>query len=68
MIRQKWIGQSEASGKTAGEATGEAVSVARQCVLAGVSRATVYAQRRPKLEEPSELLHKQLIDQEYTRD
>ena len=47
---------------------GEALSVARQCVLAGVSRATVDAQRRPKLEEPSELLHKQLIDQEYTRD
>ena len=67
MIRQKWIGQSEASGKAAGKATKEAVSVARQCVLAGVSRATVYAQRKPKLEEPSELLHKKLIDQEYTR-
>ena len=67
MIRQKWIGRGEAPGKAAGEATKEAVSVARQCVLAGVSRATVYAQRRPKPAEPSELLHKKLIDEEYTR-
>ena len=50
----------EASGKAAGKATREAVSVARQCVLAGVSCATVYAQRRPKPAEPSELLHKKL--------
>ena len=64
MIRQKWIGQSEASGKAGAKGPKETVSVARQCALAGVSRATVYAQRKPKPEDASELLHKKLIDEE----
>lgn len=39
----------------------------RQCVLAGVSRATVYAQQRPKPVDEGELLLRRLIDEEYTR-
>ena len=41
--------------------------VVRQCELAGVSRATVYAQRvpAPTSEQDLELLH--LIDEQYTR-
>jgi len=55
MIRQSWIDK------------GDAVSVVRQCVLAGVSRATVYAQQKPKLVDEGSLLLSQLIDEEYTR-
>jgi putative transposase len=55
MIRQGWIDQ------------GDAVSVVQQCVLAGVSRATVYAQKKPKPADESDLLHARLIDEEYTR-
>ena len=36
MIRQGWIDP------------GDTVAVVQQCVLAGVSRATVYAQQKPK--------------------
>ena len=39
----------------------------RQCLLAGISRATVYAQQKPKLMEESDLLLIRLIDEEYTR-
>lgn len=39
----------------------------RQCVLAGVSRATVYAQRKPKVFKIGDDLLKRLIDEEYTR-
>ena len=39
----------------------------RQCALAGVSRATVYAQQRPRLADESDLLLCRLIDEEYTR-
>ena len=46
---------------------GEAVAVVRQCVLAGVSRATIYAQQKPAVLDESELLHRRLIDEEYTR-
>ena len=55
MIRQGWIAQ------------GHAVAVVQQCVLAGVSRATVYAQQKPKLVDESDLLLGRLIDEAYTR-
>jgi putative transposase len=63
MTRQAWISQ------------GAAVSVVQQCVLAGVSRATVYAQQKallssvegPKAVDESDLLFGRLIDEEYTR-
>ena len=47
--------------------SGEAVAVVQQCLLAGVSRATIYAQQRPVVLDESELLHRRLIDEEYTR-
>ena len=43
------------------------MSVVRQCGLAGVARATVYAQRRPCMEDPLELKLMNLIDEQYTR-
>ena len=55
MIRQGWIAQ------------GGAVAVVRQCVLAGVSRATVYAQQKPRPVDESDLLLCRLIDEEFTR-
>ena len=39
----------------------------RQCVLASVVRATVYAQRKPKAAREGEVVLKRLIDEEYTR-
>ena len=44
-----------------------AVTVVQQCALAGVSRATVYARRHPKLMDELDLLLSGLIDGEYTR-
>lgn len=41
--------------------------VVRQCELAGVSRATVYAQRIPKQTDDLNLELLQLIDEQYTR-
>jgi len=55
MTRQQWIG------------TGENVSVVRQCALAGVSRATVYAHKKPIPADATDLLLSRLIDREYTR-
>ena len=55
MIRQGWI------------AKGDAVAVVQQCVLAGVSRATVYAQQKPRPVDESDRLFSRLIDEEYTR-
>ncbi|MBW6520352.1 MAG: IS3 family transposase [Desulfoarculaceae bacterium] len=55
MNRQSWIDR------------GETVSKVRQCVLAGVSRATVYAQQKPRLVDETSLLLSHLIDKEYTR-
>jgi putative transposase len=55
MIRQGWI------------AKGETVAIVQQCVLAGVSRATVYAQRKERPVDESDLLLCQLIDEEFTR-
>lgn len=54
MTRQAWITH------------GEEVSVAKQCELAAVSRATVYAHQRPKPVDKLDLLHSRLIDEEYT--
>jgi endonuclease YncB( thermonuclease family) len=39
--------------------------VPQQCVLAGVSRATVYVQHKPKLVDESDLLLSRLIDEAY---
>ena len=43
------------------------MTVTQQCVLAGVSRATVYAQQKPRPVDGSDLLFSRLIDEEYTR-
>jgi putative transposase len=42
------------------------LTVSRQCELAGVSRATVYAQRKPQFVCATELLLCRMIDEEYT--
>lgn len=55
MSRQGWSDPSDT------------VAVVQQCVLAGVSRATVYAQPKPKPVDELDLLHSRLIDEEYTR-
>ena len=55
MIRHRWIDP------------GESVAVVQQCALAGLCRATVYAQRRPPVVDASDLVHSRLIDEEYTR-
>ncbi len=55
MIRQAWIDKEDK------------VPVVQQCILAGVSRATVYAQQKPKPVDESDLLLSHLIDEEYTR-
>ena len=55
MMRQAWVDKEDE------------VTVVRQCVLAGVSRATVYAQQKPKRVDESDLLISRLIDEEYTR-
>jgi len=43
------------------------VGTTRQCELAGVSRATVYAHQKPKAVDADDLLLSRLIDEEYTR-
>jgi putative transposase len=43
------------------------VPVTRQCGLAQVARATVYAQRSPRAASEADLLVCRLIDEEYTR-
>ena len=53
MTRQDWIDRNDA------------VALVQQCVLAGVSRATIHAQRKPKLVDESDLLLSGLIDEEY---
>lgn len=45
----------------------EPLSITRQCQLAGVARATVYAQWREREEDATELLLCRLIDETYTR-
>jgi len=46
---------------------GDKVAVVRQCVLAGVSRATVYARQKAGVVDESDLLLCRLIDEEFTR-
>ena len=55
MARRAWVGHEDE------------MAVVRQCELAGVSRATVYAQKAPPAIDQSDLLYSQLIDEEYTR-
>ena len=55
MTRRAWV------------VNGDDVAVVRQCELAGVSRATVYAQKSLRPVEALDLLHSRLIDEEYTR-
>jgi putative transposase len=43
------------------------VPTTRQCELVGVSRATHYAHRTPKVMEADDLLLSRLIDEQYTR-
>jgi putative transposase len=43
------------------------MAVSQQCELAGVSRATLYARRKPQVLCEVELLLRRLIDEEYTR-
>ena len=57
MTRNSWIGVDTATQ----------VTQKRQCVLAGVCRASVYAQRQPKAVRQSDEAIKRLIDEEYTR-
>ncbi len=55
MMRQAWIDNKDD------------IAVSRQCDLAGVSRATLYAQQKPKVVDEDDELLKRLIDEEYTR-
>jgi putative transposase len=55
VIRQGWIAKVGA------------VAVVRQCVLSGVSRATIYARHKPRCIDESDLLLCRLIDEEFTR-
>jgi len=55
MMRQDWI-----------DMDGE-LATTRQCELAGISRATIYAHQRPKVTDEDDLLLSRLIDEEYTR-
>ena len=57
MMRHSWIDEDATA----------TVALTRQCVLAGVSRATLYARRKPRLAMDSDELLKRLIDEEYTR-
>ena len=55
MMRQTWIDKEDA------------VALSRQCVLAGVSRATLYARQKPREPVENDEMLKRLIDEEYTR-
>ena len=55
MIRQGWID------------TSDEIPISRQCLLAGVSRSTIYEKQKPMQVNESDLLVKGLIDEEYTR-
>ena len=55
MKRQGWIDMNGA------------LAVTRQCDLAGVSRATAYAQQRPRVVDEDDQKLSRLIDEEYTR-
>jgi len=55
MMRQDWID------------TKDELAVTRQCELASVSRATIYAHQHPLVADEEDLLLSRLIDEEYTR-
>jgi putative transposase len=55
MTRQRWIG------------TTDEVAIVRQCELAGVSRATVYAKKNPRPDNEQDMLLRRLIDEAYTQ-
>jgi len=55
MMRQDWI-----------DMDGD-LATTRQCELAGISRATIYAHQRPEVTDEDDLLLSRLIDEEYTR-
>jgi hypothetical protein len=55
MMRRAWIDSAEE------------LAVVQQCELAGVSRATFYAQAVPPSINELDRLHSRLIDEEYTR-
>ena len=55
MMRQEWIDMNAD------------VATTRQCKLAGVSRATVYAHQKPRAVDADDLLLSRLIDEGYTR-
>ena len=55
MIRQAWITPDDT------------ISLAQQCRLSAISRATIYEHRKPHQVDEIDLLHSRLIDEEYTR-
>ena len=55
------------SALAAADAQAKLLPVTRQCALAGVSRATVYARRKPVPIDQDDLQLSGLIDREYTR-
>ena len=55
MMRQSWIDCDDT------------LALTRQCELVHVSRATVYAHQKPKVEDEADALLCELIDEEYTR-
>ena len=57
MTRCSWIDKADA----------HQVALRRQCALAGVCRATLYARQKPKALAPGDEILKRLIDEEYTR-
>ena len=57
MTRCNWINKADA----------DKVALRRQCVLAGVCRATLYARQKPRALAPDDEILKRLIDEEYTR-
>ena len=54
MMRQDWIDMDAG------------LAITLQCELAGVSRATLYAHQKPKVESADDLLLSRLIDEQYT--
>lgn len=54
MTRQNWIGMKDD------------VVTTRQCELAGVSRAAIYAHQKHQVTDENDLLLCRLIDEEYT--
>ncbi len=55
VIRQSWVGKEDA------------LSLSRQCELAGVCRSTIYRLQSPVNIDESNLLIRHLIDEKYTR-